>query len=244
MSDDECLLRIISGEAFSSVSERIQAINKLAHREDDAFISAVVGALDINAGQQLIDLASRYLEQMGAKAIPALVISLQRKRNWLAADVLSQIGGPEAQAVIEKALTRNPNIPRLKYALERILDPIAAKEREERVSAEVKTTDPGDTVRAVFEQFAPKISILPREAIDKHYRDWASGHGVFAFGSQSHVQSIILAHLWSLKWRDGYTFRIKFEDRWECVIVHAFYQRVANTLVVWRGIDFYGVAHT
>lgn len=162
---------------------------------------------------------------------------------------MAKIGGKDARVAIAVALEKNPGFVRLEHALRWFDDPEGARKSEEMAKArkaEVLTKYVNDCVEAIFDRFVPGIAVTTPEQVDSHYRDWHSDAAAsFMSGSLSEVRKAVEEHLMSVKNRGGFDeFRVRFNDHWQCVVIEAFYQRMANITLVWRSEDSFSFAHT
>jgi len=110
----------------------------------------------------------------------------------------------------------------------------------------MKTTDPLEAVRCLFNQIAPQAPQLSPTEVREHLRDWAGGDDAkLLSGSRQYVEPEVIAHFQALRLNfDFEFFRIEYEPRWRCVFAKSFYSGVVNFLLVWRQGDEFSVTAT
>jgi len=110
----------------------------------------------------------------------------------------------------------------------------------------MQITDPGEAVRLLFDDVAPRLRELTGEQIELYRRDWAGGEDLQLYtGSRQYVESLILPFFETLRWKLKFEgFVIELEERWQCAFVKTFYSGMVNFLLVWRSMDGFSVTAT
>ena len=110
----------------------------------------------------------------------------------------------------------------------------------------MKTQDPTEAVRALFEDTVTRVPPLSDRQIESHLRDWSGDANLKPiYGSRQELEAIVLPYFqFYLRQPRFEQFDIDENPRWQCAFVRIFYSGRSGLLLLWNGTNRLAVMAT